>query len=62
MATLEQLTLSVQAGKLTDAQKHFYEGEHKNQAGQEHDPNAPSTVMMPEAQKQPCCPWFTWCM
>lgn len=79
MATLEELALSVHEGKLTGAQKAFYDGQagataegkgagQSARAGQQHphepgsDADAPSTVMSPHAHKQPCCPWFTWCM
>lgn len=66
-ATLEELALSVHEGKLTSAQRVFYDdhaAEVKSGAAHvgEHDPDAASTVMSPHAHKQPCCPWFTWCM
>lgn len=69
-ATLEQLSLAVHEGKLTEAQRALYDDQQgaDKAAGKggappgEYDPNIPSTVMMPMAHKQPCCPWFTCCL
>jgi hypothetical protein len=60
-ATLEQLTLAVHEGALTEPQRTAYDDTTTGRAkAVAHDPNAPSTVI-PQSHKQPCCPWFTCC-
>jgi hypothetical protein len=67
MATLHQIALAVKEGGLTAPQLQFYERHQQQPDGtnathNEANPEELTTVVMPMAHKQPCCPWFTCCM
>jgi hypothetical protein len=70
-ATLKELAKAVKIGRLTDEQKHHFEGHPTHNTndpkaagggsgnGHQHPPDYSNVVVTPH--RQPLCPWFTCC-
>jgi hypothetical protein len=61
LATLEELSIAVKKGSLTESQKQRFESAHNHSNSSNNPDEEGKSTIVPANNRQPICPWFFCC-